>query len=695
MANIPSESSCDAQSRPADTQYRLEPKFLLDKGEAEFDVVGPDYEPLDYKSDKIRLIKIDRDADQEKGVAFELVEANLTDRPSFTALSYVCHPRVPIKFQWSSKDDGGKSSPMWLAKKNGNLYLALRYLRDNHHCDLLWADAISINQTDPAEKSHQVAQMHRIYQTASEVIAWLGPFDILQPYVKQLHDWAEFGRVKRAVNDRPDPLWLQDDNLESLLSHDSHHLEGLPDMLLSLDYWERAWIFQEMTNAIDMHFIIGDESFTRVDLIAATHAWKRKHTLTQFLISMHNRNWGAEREPPKIPRQDVIKHYQSLAGGNPARTMVDMVAEARRRSSDSSPEQPWTISLEFLQRFTRLSATDPRDLIFALWGYVDNNGSHAELLRPDYSLEAVQVFINAATYFVRTEKSLRILKCQSWKDSDLVLPCWVPDWGKVVFGCDQDTTEYYTNARAALLEDLPPYDGDFDRVVKIVSLPDTTSLQVAGIRHVHIVEFLGATILPFRRDDSNEPQQNLIKHVLFGPSVGNRTSLYQFVQLLNLLVDFGDRGALTSIYDKLDFQSIQLATPHPDFPSAAPQGRFEAADYWADVMAARYLGISNESVSGTNERNALVKRNFGTNFTRTTGNDPTFKFFRTSDSSIGACHTRVNVKEDDVVCQFAAYPELFILRKADDGYKPVGECIIPDMRVGQLNPEDLDWFRFM
>lgn len=58
-----------------------------------------------------------------------------------------------------------------------NLYLALRALRYPDRSRYLWADAICINQSENAEKSHQVKNMGSIYAMASMVVVWLGDGD--------------------------------------------------------------------------------------------------------------------------------------------------------------------------------------------------------------------------------------------------------------------------------------------------------------------------------------------------------------------------------------------------------------------------------------------------------------------------------------------------------------------------------------
>jgi hypothetical protein len=55
------------------------------------------------------------------------------------------------------------------------LYTTLEHLRHQAQERKIWIDAISINQSNLAERSSQVAVMRRIYQNAARVNVWLGP----------------------------------------------------------------------------------------------------------------------------------------------------------------------------------------------------------------------------------------------------------------------------------------------------------------------------------------------------------------------------------------------------------------------------------------------------------------------------------------------------------------------------------------
>lgn len=58
-----------------------------------------------------------------------------------------------------------------------NLDAALHRLRESYHVLLIWADAISINRDDIAERNQQVSVMDQISSIASQVYIWLGPSD--------------------------------------------------------------------------------------------------------------------------------------------------------------------------------------------------------------------------------------------------------------------------------------------------------------------------------------------------------------------------------------------------------------------------------------------------------------------------------------------------------------------------------------
>ena len=76
-----------------------------------------------------------------------------------------------------------------------NLHVALRYLRDSTSCRTVWVDAVCINQSDLAERSHQVANMRYIYGGALQVLIWFGEAtsatDEALRFIKYTHEALE------------------------------------------------------------------------------------------------------------------------------------------------------------------------------------------------------------------------------------------------------------------------------------------------------------------------------------------------------------------------------------------------------------------------------------------------------------------------------------------------------------------------
>lgn len=141
--------------------------------------------------DSIRLLKVES-ADPHDVVRCSIQEFKLSERPSYTALSYVWEDYGPEtnlqtteeKEQQKAKQRGkGKRGKPELDPKkkrtficNGkhlqvgaSLFAALTGLRKEINDGYMWIDAICINQEDECEQSAQVAKMTTMYGGADFV----------------------------------------------------------------------------------------------------------------------------------------------------------------------------------------------------------------------------------------------------------------------------------------------------------------------------------------------------------------------------------------------------------------------------------------------------------------------------------------------------------------------------------------------
>ncbi len=88
------------------------------------------------------------------------------ETPAYVAISYAWH-EVPCQVEIICNGQPTQIST--------NLANGLCQMWMDEPTILVWADALSINQTDDEEKSSQVGQMGAIFAQASVVHVWLGP----------------------------------------------------------------------------------------------------------------------------------------------------------------------------------------------------------------------------------------------------------------------------------------------------------------------------------------------------------------------------------------------------------------------------------------------------------------------------------------------------------------------------------------
>ncbi|KAH6664292.1 heterokaryon incompatibility protein-domain-containing protein, partial [Halenospora varia] len=98
-------------------------------------------------------------------IVCHLKSANLEERPSYVALSYVWgDPSIKVLITCIGRQ----------LTVRANLASALRRLREASNWGIFWVDALCINQADVAERNTQVRIMRDIYGQARLVAAHIG-----------------------------------------------------------------------------------------------------------------------------------------------------------------------------------------------------------------------------------------------------------------------------------------------------------------------------------------------------------------------------------------------------------------------------------------------------------------------------------------------------------------------------------------
>ena len=133
--------------------------------------------PLPQESGSIRVLDIlapstSTNIGHETPIEGYLRIVDLDQTTQFSALSYVWGTSVPAATAKTILC-GQISLPV-----TDNCYSALVHLRRKFGKLALWIDAICINQSDDAEKAHQISLMKDIYPAAEQVYVWLGEGDL-------------------------------------------------------------------------------------------------------------------------------------------------------------------------------------------------------------------------------------------------------------------------------------------------------------------------------------------------------------------------------------------------------------------------------------------------------------------------------------------------------------------------------------
>jgi hypothetical protein len=315
-----------------------------------------------------RLLRFDTSSVISDGICFAIEEYDRTnpDCPAYTALSYAWGD-ASVKEQIKLDE-----IPIPIT---ANLHEALAHLKEMFPDIIIWIDAVCIDQDDPQERGHQVAQMGKIYSNAENVISWLGPgseeigrlFSVMtNNYITQLP-----GTMKHVCFERY--------NLSAVY-------KAFQD-LTSRKYWARLWTVQEMVLATTLTLMCGED----------TVQW---YVFVAFL--------------GQVAIETMWMHQTQVR-----QIMAIYLLRLHRKSLD----------LAFIVPATRDKiATDPRDYIYGILGLVTLGAG--QKIQADYTISQCALYRRAlyAMYTdwmaqnppVSAEKRLtflsRVRECLTFKD---------------------------------------------------------------------------------------------------------------------------------------------------------------------------------------------------------------------------------------------------------------------------------------
>ncbi|KAM5526194.1 heterokaryon incompatibility protein [Fusarium oxysporum f. sp. phaseoli] len=352
---------------------------------------------LSYKYDKqldqdsFRIFTLDpgKESDELRGT---LQTYPIDAAPKYEALSYVWGPLNRTKSITCNGQDFNITD---------SLDTALRRLRLTGKPRHIWIDQICIDQDSVVERSEQVSIMRHIYSNAEMVNAWLGPAD---PEVAA----SAAGIISTLANSKPRlyerDLFPEDQELLDLglPTRDSPAWDALNTML-SVPYFSRVWIIQEIVVASDFVLLWGDITISKREF----------------------KNFRLAALYYKLSDVDVEKGSPGVVWN-----AVALLYMGHYKVGDDS-------LLQLVSSTSSTNATDARDKIFALIGLA---GDRSYGIVPDYSRSETEVFSEFARLVIVAENNLNILDhsyVESPEDPER-LPLWAPRWHS-----DDDSHKHY------------------------------------------------------------------------------------------------------------------------------------------------------------------------------------------------------------------------------------------------------------
>ena len=341
---------------------------------------------------KIRLLELKAGQNGSR-IECNLLHVRLKRAPTYEALSYTWGP--PTKVAIPDEKAFYISCNEHDFSVTSNLHAALCRLRDNEKNRMLWIDAICINQNDIREKTRQIVRMGSIYQSARQVLVWLGEEigtdSLAFETIKRLYDFLDHQQDQVVCMDSL--TFLQEVSTASETV--SSPLEAM-SQLFRRRWFQRLWVVQEVVMAKTCLILCGGMILP----------WD---VLETVMVDLRIRElWDS------IAYHDV--HSNALQ-------MFDSVVELKL-----DVQQP--IDPPYLLNIARsFSVTKIQDRLFALVGLFDQIGYGSSWKLPEYDTPWNEILFS----FGRRCLDNYSLQMFSYVNTDHQggqgnLPSWIPRW---------------------------------------------------------------------------------------------------------------------------------------------------------------------------------------------------------------------------------------------------------------------------
>ncbi|KAF6810148.1 heterokaryon incompatibility protein [Colletotrichum musicola] len=367
----------------------------------------------------------------EDPIRCDMVAVSLDEAPPFKALSYVWGDPTQV---------ASITCAEFQREVTVSLFEGLRRIRSPDVMEVAWADAICINQSDNAEKAQQVDLMGLIYDTATEVIVWLGK----DPDNSAEDAFAGLIGSNYAVGTNTHNTWITVPGSEIALGEPNkdgdlqyypirEYKSTLPSILTAprleaikklyrLTWFTRVWVLQEVGLATRATAYWGDRSIAFSEIaMFIHHGMSDENMITTLGQDVKDVISG----PPYYAFWNVWSTYDKKGGWVDTTPVLNEFTKVLAAECNTD----FVLVLEASRRF---NATNPLDHVFAFLGHPKALllGTGCPLIQANYRLDLPSLHLMVAARLA--EQSLNFLvQVQNTEETlrvDNQVPSWVPQW---------------------------------------------------------------------------------------------------------------------------------------------------------------------------------------------------------------------------------------------------------------------------
>ncbi|KXH65208.1 hypothetical protein CNYM01_13431 [Colletotrichum nymphaeae SA-01] len=366
----------------------------------------------------------------------KLLPASETEPDNLRAEVILClrkeaPPYKPLSYTWGQQD---ASCSIWLRDTEDsvwkpfsirpNLESCLKQLREEvQEAQVLWVDAICINQLNNVEKGHQVGTMDLVYRS-QRLIIWLGDSsensDLAIDLVHSFRDFLNANKHEGSAT-----LSMQDGQgiVARFMETQTDETWAAFIDLIKRPWFTRRWVVQEVVLSTHKHAYLGSRNLCF-------------NYLALFCEILQNQPYHLRQGPPvdDICQIAVVDGHGTRVHPAPTVNPLDAVLRLWNTYLVVDGGGKCTLTLEkLLDNFSAFISFDARDGIYAFISMASDVDT--EEWMPDYSDQATtsELYAKATLHIIRNAFNLDIL-CRRIHDRPFSLSVdhpssWIPWYG--------------------------------------------------------------------------------------------------------------------------------------------------------------------------------------------------------------------------------------------------------------------------